>query len=1218
MSPDTGKKTWRSAEADAESVHSLAEATGLSPLLARILASRGVADAATARAFLSPDLKIQWRDPLELPGMSAAAAAVASAVREGREIVVFGDFDLDGLSAAAIATLGLRQLGARARGLVPHRFREGYGLTPASVERVLKLSPDLVVTVDCGISAGSEVAALLDAGVDVVVTDHHEPAEAVPLGVPIVDPKSPGAAAHVFRDLSGAGVALKLVQAVGKLLGDMEVWKSLADLAALGTIGDIVPLVGENRAVVSAGLAMMRENPRAGLKALAEVASIDIAAANADQVAYALAPRLNAAGRMGDSSVALELLMEPDPKAAWLLARTLDEQNRIRQAVEQEVQAAATEQAQRVWRPGDRVLVLAGEGWHEGVKGIVASRLAGTFGVPVVIFCLVDDEAHGSGRTAGSVDLFAAVKECAPLLTRYGGHSAAVGVTLPRCDVDRFAAMLREQLGRVPEEAFRVEMTVDAEVPLEDLGVELAAELSLLEPHGHGNLRPLLVARGVFMGERKRVGRTSDHLRFTAFDGTASVPAIAFRCREIETMADQEEVVDLAFELIADEWRGRRRVQLHVKDHRLHELAPEGPAARLVEDLFAHADEVLAARDYDGIGEAEAFHTKLAGVTFEGRQEVVARLAAGTPLRLERQPDNPHDPNACALFGPLGDQVGYLNRRLAAVLAPIVDAGVTYDAEITEITGRERVADDQSGSLGVNVLLSRRQPEGRDEDLLDRGDHRSEIAALSRADRDVIVARALIGDAIPHDAQREALALLGTGMSTLAVMATGRGKSFVFHAHAAMSALEGDWASVFVYPLRSLVADQAFSLEGSLGSLGLNCAVLTGDTPPASRDALFEALGDGDVDVVLTTPESLERQVERFAASGRVRFVCVDEVHHISASASHRPAYARLSSVLSGLGHPVVFGSTATAADAVVAAARESLGMTGLVVDPTVRENLRLEDRRGRLGDRESKGAYLSSLIAQGEKVIAYVNSREGSVRIAQEVRSRVPSARHAVAYYNGGLTREARHAVEHAFRRGDIRAVVATSAFGEGIDVPDVRHVVLYHMPFSDVEFNQVCGRVGRDGLPATVHTIFGERDAGLNERMLESVAPHDDDLRALYVALRRLCEEGDGEAEAANATLAEHVRSARRGSRMTERGVSTGVRIMRELGLLDSEGTGGYRRLRLRETPGTVELADSVRYTEGRREQEDFVAFKEWVLGAPASELLARFNRPILPTQA
>jgi single-stranded-DNA-specific exonuclease len=1171
-----------------------------------VLVVREIDTADKVAAFLSPSLERDWHDPSVIPGMAEVAARVADAVAAGRRIVVFGDFDLDGISAAAVAARGLAAMGAKVEAIVPHRFREGYGLSPAALERMIGMGPELVVTVDCGVSAEVEVRQLLSAGIDVVVTDHHEPGELLPDFVPLANPKlDPDCPS---RDLAGAGVALKLVQAVGALNGFPDTWKTLTDLATLGTIADIVPLAGENRALVYEGLASVRRSPRVCVAALASVAGVPIETFSSDSVAYGLAPRLNAAGRMADPQVALDLLLTEDPVRADELARTLDEHNRLRQRIESELAEAAEALARRTYA-GERVLVVGGEGWHEGVKGIVASRLAGMFGVPTFLFTIEDGVAKGSARSVGRVDLFRACDACSSMLTRFGGHSAAVGLTLDADRLGEFRDAIAAYFDTLPEEDFEVASEFDALVGLDDVSIELGTELRGFEPFGHANPRPLLCARGVFMNGRERVGRTGDHLKFTAFDGAASVPAIAFRCRDIEQVAGSPGPVDLTFELEVDEWRGRTRAQLIVRDVAAsQEQAAQNATAAFIEDLFARADEILAREDYAGIEEAPNFHTKLAGVTFEGRQELIERLTPGSPLRLARQPENEHDANACALFDTHGAHVGYLNRRLAAVLAPAMDAGVEYDVEVTDVTGG---ADGKA--LGVNVLVTRRDVEESGSGDLACAEARQQLSDLPPDRLEAELVSRFIGDRPLHQAQVRALAELAQGRNTLAVMATGRGKSLIFHLHAARIGLREGKASVFVYPLRALVADQSFYLAEAFSGVGLSVSTVTGETSQSDRDSAFAALADGSLDVVLTTPEFLHFHAERFAACGRIGFVVVDEAHHVGmARAGHRPAYSRLGPALERLGGPSVLAVTATAPDDVAAEIKRSLGIEAEVLDPTTRDNLQIVDRRGQ-GD---KNGYLATLVESDGKTVIYVNSRDKSVQIARDLRKRVPEIAFKTAFYNGGLSRSVRHAVEHAFREGDVRVVVATSAFGEGINISDVRNVVLYHLPFNDVEFNQMSGRCGRDGALAKVHLLFGERDARLNETILSALAPTRDDLAVLYRVLRDIAStQGEG-FEITNAELAEKAHRLKNSFALDERSVSSGLGIFRDLGLLTGEGHGSYRRLTLVPSEGKVELHNSVRYAEGVDEIEQFAMFRRWALDSPADELLARFNRPILPT--
>jgi single-stranded-DNA-specific exonuclease len=557
------RRVWSTTEADPSALAEVVSGIEGSRELARMLVGRGVRDAGQARAFLDAELDEVWRDPDTIHGMAEAADVVAAAITAGKRILVFGDFDVDGITAAAVATLGLKMYGGTGTVIVPNRFTDGYGLTDESVARILAAKPDLVVTVDCGVSGAELVANLLAAGVDVVVTDHHEPGDEVPVGIPVADPKL---GEYPFPELAGAGVALKLVAAVGARLGAPQKWRELTDLAAIGTVADIVPLLDENRALVATGLRRSRIAPRPGIEALAEVAGVQAASITADRIAFALAPRLNAAGRMADPRIALRLLLAPDADTARPIALELERLNRERQAVEGVLFEEAEAQAIATLRDGDRALVLAGEGWHDGVKGIVASRMVGRYGLPTLMFCIDGDQARGSGRSVADVDLFEAVSSCSDLLGRFGGHKQAVGVSLDASELPAFRERLASALEALPDEAFSVRRTVESELTLAEVTPEFVRELRALEPHGLGNPKPLFVAPEIAIRGASCVGKEANHLRFEAEDGTSSVKAIAFRCDDIEERLEQAGAVGIVFEIEPDDFRGRNGVQLLVRD----------------------------------------------------------------------------------------------------------------------------------------------------------------------------------------------------------------------------------------------------------------------------------------------------------------------------------------------------------------------------------------------------------------------------------------------------------------------------------------------------------------------------------------------------------------------------------------------------------------------------------------------------------------------------
>lgn len=1223
------------APVDEAAAAHLATACNLGPLVSRVLVARGIDTPDAARAFLSPSLERDWVDPARIPGMLQVADCLQAAIEAGKRILVFGDFDVDGITATAISVRALHALGAQAQGLIPHRYDEGYALSDAAIERGMAYEPDLIMTVDCGISCAVEVEGLLARGVEVCITDHHEPGDAVPVGIPLTDPKlDPDCPS---RDLAGAGVALKLFCLLGERMGKPDLWLELTDLAALGTIADLMPLLGENRALVAHGLARMRNVTRVGLAALASVCAVEPDSLTATRLSFSLIPRLNAAGRMQEATIAYDLLMCDEVEQAQRIAVQLEVINDLRRQTESELNTQVEEQLVESYA-NDPLIVAAGEGWHEGVKGIVASRIARARKKPVIIFSIEDGQARGSGRTYGDINLFELASSCSDLFEKFGGHAAAIGITLPASKLDELRQRLCDQVLRMQSEAPAAGVHVDAIARVEECTVEQFAELELLQPCGNGNPTPLLALHGVFLEDRGAVGKQANHFRFNASDGTAKVPGIFFGPDDLQNLIDCTTICDVVFEPNVDEYRGRKTPKLMTKDILL-DLEPAAPTSMdaRIEELFSMQDEVCATGDYAGITQVARFNTKVVGVTYENRQEVLATLEAGIELALRRDAQNEYDANAIAVTLLDGTQIGYLNKHLAKQLAPAMDSGIAYDAAISDVTGgpasphadvrapgplgvRDPGVVDRS--YGVNIIV-RRVDLDMANPVADAEQVRRELdeakarwQSVPASELEDALRTALIGNHTLHDAQAHALDALARGRNTLAIMATGRGKSLIFHLHAARMALLEGKACVFIYPLRALVADQAFHLQETFAQFGLVVSVLTGESSEETRKKVYAGLADGSVNCVLTTPEFLSIHADRFAQSGRIGFVVVDEAHHVAlARAGNRSAYATLDATLAALGNPLVLAVTATSGTQESQVIRSVLSIDELILDPTVRENLHIDDHR----DIRSREQYLASIVASGEKCVVYVNSRDQSLSLTRMLRKRLPSLAPYVGFYNAGLSKADRKAIEDAFRSGELRCIISTSAFGEGIDIPDIEHVVLYHLPFNDIEFNQMSGRAGRDGRDATIHLLFGYGDARINENILESGAPPRNALVVLYRILRELAQEASERGETGfsctNRELAERAMRLDRRDKLDESSVSCGISVFRELGFVETSGASVARRITLVPSPGHMELEESVRYREGLEELETFKSFKSWALKASAQQLLEKFNRPILP---
>ena len=1105
------------ATADEAVVTRLVTTLDLPHFIAATLVSRGIDTPEKAELFLRPNLEVDWQDPYLIDGMDAAVDRIAQAIRAEEHILVYGDFDLDGVSATTLMTRGLRACGGRVTPFIPLRFEEGYGLSDASIERVATYNPQLVVTVDNGIAAKREVQLLLEHGIDVVITDHHEPADLVPVGVPVVDPKCSDNPSAI---LAGAGVALKVMQAVGSRFGKPNLWRELIDLATLGTVADLMPMREQNRALVSEGLRMINENPRPCIAALLGESGFADKPVTSSNLSFTLVPRLNAAGRMGNAQLALDLLLSDDFADSAHLASELEDTNTRRRTIEAELAEVASEQAEQVFK-GQRALVVAGEGWHEGVKGIVASRLANRYGVPTLLFTIEGDEAHGSGRSVGQVNLFQAVTSCQDILVRFGGHHAAVGVTLKADKIPEFTERLCAYMDALPPEDFIPRIDVDASVDLSELTLANVEKLDLLAPFGQENSSPHFLAHGVMMAGGRAVGADKNHLSCTLTDGMHSLNCIMFHCSDVTALLNCGCALDAVFELQIDTWKGRRSVKAVVSS-----LKPVSPCAAL--------EACLEDKD---------------------KNFVTGLIAAGMAERDMR------------------------------------DVPEWESPESDRLMWEER---------------AQSNPAGFRQDLI----------------------QAFLGEGNLHAAQQQALDLLDAGHSVFTVMGTGRGKSLIFYIHAAELALAKQKASLFVYPLRALVADQAFHLERTLGSFGLTIGTLTGATDAPERARVMQDLAAGKLDIVLTTPEYLDIHANELAQVSTIGFVVIDEAHHVGTSkAGFRPSYTRLGNAICRLGNPQVLALTATADDAIAEDIRHAFGLDDMVFDNTERSNLQVIDQR----NSKKRERYLASLVAQGEKTLIYVNSRMETVALVRRLRKQEPHIASLIGFYNAGLSRAERERVETLFREGGLQVLVATSAFGEGVDIPGVRHVVLYHLPFSEVEFNQMSGRAGRDGNEAQIHLLFGKADVHLNTALLHGIAPDHDEMAQIYRGLRALQQasqqsffELDAEDVARRATRLF-------GTTVTPEQVTLGVSVFEELGLVetktedrkqdsqDSSASSSVKRfIYVVDYKGKVELSDSVQYRESLDEFDSFMTFKDWVLGSSADQLQDRIRHPLLPFDA
>jgi single-stranded-DNA-specific exonuclease RecJ len=617
--------TWRLPPCPRPEVVALAGELGLTETTASVLVRRGYGDPPKARAFLAAE--IPAHDAFLLGDMSAACEAIGGAIRGGKRICVHGDYDVDGICATALAVLVLRQLGADVEWHLPSRFEEGYGVSGETLERLAREDCGLVLTVDCGITAVKEIAAARRAGLEVVVTDHHRPGDELP-DCPVVATRPSG---YPFPELCGTGVVYKLAQALGAQGLDRHL-----DLVALATVADVVPLVDENRGLVAAGLRLLARTEKAGLRALMQSARVDPAIVDAGAVSFRLAPRINAAGRLGHPRAALELLLSKDSKEADALAGKLERLNRDRQAVEERILGEALAQVAE-WPESKRRrrgYVVAGEGWHRGVIGIVASRLVERFHRPVVLIAGTDGEWTGSGRSIPSFDLHAALAACSDHLERWGGHRAAAGLSIDETNLNVFAEAFAAHAGELLSDDDLVPVAhVDAAVDGRELTLGLSEELAKLAPFGLGNPAVRLLVGGCEVSELMAVGEGGKHLRVgLKVNGRALPGGIAFgRGGELDRLR-RPTLYDVVFKLTINRWNGTEAPELRIE--RVFDTPEHYSAlrARLAEEwsrsASARSAEARAVFAELGVDEGSVWRSLFESPTFLAALEEPLPLAA--------------------------------------------------------------------------------------------------------------------------------------------------------------------------------------------------------------------------------------------------------------------------------------------------------------------------------------------------------------------------------------------------------------------------------------------------------------------------------------------------------------------------------------------------------------------------------------------------------------
>ena len=555
-------KEWHIYEADEKEVSRIEEKYKINNLLARILVNRNITQDDKIRLFLEPT-RNDFYNPYLIKDMENAVERIIKAIEEKEKVIIYGDYDVDGITSITVLKSFLKDIGVDADFYIPNRLNEGYGLNKEAINKIVSEKYDLMITVDCGISGIEEIDYANSLGLDVIVTDHHEPGDEIPKAIAVIDNKREDST-YPFRELAGVGVAFKLCQALGMRLGlKEESYLKYLDIVCVGTISDIVPLVDENRVITKLGLLLVKQTKNLGLRSI--ISSSGYTKIDSNTISFGVAPRINACGRMGEAEEALKLLLSKNINEVNELTKKLNERNKTRQEIEKQIYESVVEKINKDHLEDHRVIVVGGKGWHHGVIGIVSSKITEMYFKPSILLSFDDEIGKGSGRSIPGFDLHDSLMKCSKYLEKFGGHSMAVGVTIKKENFSKFVDAFEEVAKEEKIEQIVPIINIDAKITLKDIDKEVVESLKLLEPFGEANKMPMFAFKNMRIDSIRALSE-GKHLKLTLKEDNKIINAIGFNIGELAEEYRIGDKVDIAGFLEINTFNGTDNLQINIKD----------------------------------------------------------------------------------------------------------------------------------------------------------------------------------------------------------------------------------------------------------------------------------------------------------------------------------------------------------------------------------------------------------------------------------------------------------------------------------------------------------------------------------------------------------------------------------------------------------------------------------------------------------------------------
>ena len=1147
------EKIWEIKKPTKEVVNKLVTELDLSTIIAKVLVNRGYDNPKQVQEFLDCRLS-KMHDPYLFNGMEKVVNRILSAIETGEQIIIYGDYDVDGITSSSLLLNYLKDCGAAVDYYIPNRLKEGYGLNKQAVKNLADLDTDLIITVDCGIKAYQAIELANSLGIEVIVTDHHTAPQNLPTALEVINPKRHDST-YPFAELAGVAVAFKVVQALELARTDAKMPTAIKYLAlvTLGVVADIVPLRDENRIIVKKGLKQLNQltKDQPSLFSLAEVTGCLDKEISTGHIAFGLGPRINACGRLGEPELGVELLTNDNYQQAFQIAQKMDKLNDHRQQLSQEMQEDAEARIEQLDLQEEWVLVLASSNWHSGVIGNVASDINEKYNRPVILMAIEEEGvAKGSARSISNFNIHDALADTEDLLLSFGGHKQAAGLSIEQEKISQFKEKINQYAKKELEEKDLIpKQKVDAAVELEELSCSLVGELNALAPFGCANPSPKLITKGVEISNYKLVGSNNDHLKFTAQNSKNKIGGIAFNQQDAKSKLDiQAKDVSLLFNVEINCWRGNKNLQLKVRDFKI-------PLKSEIDQLFAKRLATLTNENM----EEEYF------IELEDVNKLVLNnehLTEGQQVELILEENNLKE-SAIKVVDQLGNEIGYLPIGLAKQLARKIDLGINYSAVISSL------AINENNRTLVELLIKKDKSEAYYKKLIEANNYKNKLKSLEPIEALQKIQEKLFGET-SEGIIIESIKSLLQEKSTLSVLNPAQNKDILLLSFAAWNAITTKKMSVLLYPYKSILEERYPIISDKLSSLGIKSCQASSSLTDSQEVELKQQLEQNECNLLVATPQVLTSDLVNLE-NIEVGFVAVDGCSYLAKESN----FKFLKEAITSFDNPLLLGVASAVKHQKVEQLLREFDFDNKLISNYNKFSLQVIDKRSL----SNKNIYLNQLITKEEQTLIYVNSKQKSIELSAELRKKKPNLNGGIIFYHQGMTKKQQKLVEERFKQEEIKIVVATAAFNEVLNIKNIDQVIFYQSRFNSYNFKYLANQAVKS-MSGKLYLLYQIEDLKDNKKLLKQMIPNRKLLKELYLLLSK------NKNKAGKITINQQELLSKLNSLLTfsinKRILVDSLNIFEELNLVQrTKGKGGIIKL-LAKPEQKLDLFTSIRYNE------------------------------------